>query len=189
MHQVQLHGIKYHIAEPGVMNQNPAEHVIGEIRRKWYRTMIRKQVPKVLWDYGMIWVSEIMSRTYSAAGNLNGSIPIQGVMGETEDISEYLDFGFYDRIWYKDNAGLGPAQAGRWLGVSSRTGRLMTYHVLTSIGRVVSRSTVQRVPHLELQTDAVKKVFDDLDVNISNKLNHHMHYEADNPTLLTGLIL
>ena len=27
-------------------------------------------------------------------------------MGETEEISEYLDFGFYDMVWYKDNGGL-----------------------------------------------------------------------------------
>ena len=61
----------------------------------------------------MTWVSGVMSRTYSAAGGLHGNIPIQGVTGETEDISKYLDFGFYDQVWYKDNAGLDPAQAGR----------------------------------------------------------------------------
>jgi hypothetical protein len=25
--------------------------------------------------------------------------------GESVDISEYLDFGFYDWVWYKENAG------------------------------------------------------------------------------------
>ena len=159
MHQVQLHGIKYHIAEPGVMNQNPAEHVIGEIRRKWYRTMIRKQVPKVLWDYGMIWVSEIMSRTYSAAGNLNGLIPIQGVTGETEDISEYSDFGFYDRVWYKDNAGTSPSKLGHWLGVSKRVGRAMCYWILTSTGSVSSRTIVQYLREDEVCTKISCKKF------------------------------
>ena len=32
---------------------------------------------------------------------------MEQIMGETPDISEYLDFGFYDWVWYKDNAGLG----------------------------------------------------------------------------------
>ena len=181
MQQIRLHGIKYHIAEPGVMNQNPVEHVIGEIRRKWYRTMIRKRVPRALWDYGMTWVSDIMSRTYSAAGELHGSIPIQGVTGETEDISEYLDFGFYDRVWYKDNAGVEPAQAGRWLGISSRTGRLMTYNILTARGTVVSRSTVQRVPNLELQMESIRNVFKEYDEKIAEKLDHHLQYAGDKP--------
>ena len=44
MHQIRSHGIDYHVAEADVKNQNPAEPVIGEIRRKWYRTMMRKQV-------------------------------------------------------------------------------------------------------------------------------------------------
>ena len=49
------------------------------------------------------------------------------------------------------------------LGISSRTGRLMCYYILTSNCTVVSRSTVQRLTDLELQTDAVKSVFDNLD--------------------------
>ena len=81
--------------------------------------MVRKCVPRRLWDYGFSWVTEIMSRANSAAGEITGSIPITKVTGETEDISEFLDFGFYDKVWYRDNAGLGPELPGRWLGVSS----------------------------------------------------------------------
>ena len=125
MRQVGNHDIDYHISEPDLQNQNPAEGFIRELRRKWYRTMVQKQVPEPLWDYGMKWVSETTSMTYSTAGNLTGFIPITEVTGETPDISEYLDFGFYDPVWYKDDAGSTPAYPGRWLGVSSRTGRLM----------------------------------------------------------------
>ena len=71
--------------------------------------MIRKRVPRQLWDYGAVWVAETMSMTHSSACGLNGGIPIEGVTGETPDISEYLDFGFYDKVWYKDNAGLYPS--------------------------------------------------------------------------------
>ena len=60
--------------------------------------MIQKKVPKVLWDFGMTWVSDVMSKTCSVTGDLHGNIPIQGVTGKTEDISEYLDFGFYDQV-------------------------------------------------------------------------------------------
>ena len=170
MKKVRSEGIEYHIIEPGMHNQNPVEGVIGQIRRRWYRTMIRKQVPKQLWDYGMRWVTEIMCLTDTAAGDLHGNIPLTEVTGDTVDISEYLDFGFYDPIWFKDNAGLSPAEPGRWLGVADKTGRLMCYHILSSKGTVLPRSTVQRVTNLELQTTQVKDLFTTFDKNISIRL-------------------
>ena len=170
MKEIRKHFIDYHIAEEDRHNQSPAEGVIREIRKKWYRTMIRRRVPQELWDYGISWCSETSSLTYSNTRGFNFSgIPRESVTGETEDISEYLDFGFYDRVWYKDNAGLSPSQPGRWLGVSKRTGRLMCYHVLTQKGSIVSRSTVQRVTHLELQTETVRDTFKEFDDRIRKK--------------------
>ncbi len=119
-------------------NQNPAEGVIREVRRKWFRTMIRKRVPRRLWDYGIRWTCQIMQRTSTQAGSLRGDCPLQEVTGETVDISEYLDFSFYDHVWYKENAGLGVTLIGRWLGVSHRVGGLMSYWILTQKGTVIS---------------------------------------------------
>ena len=132
MMQIRQHGIDYHISETQRHNENPAEGVIREIRKKWYRILVRKHVPKRLWDYGFVWVSEIMSMTNICSRSIGESIvPMTHITGETVDISEFLDFGFYDRVWYKENSGLGPESPGRWLGVSSRTGRLMCYFILT----------------------------------------------------------
>ena len=39
-------------AEPEIPNKNPVEGVVREVRRKWFQTMIRKRVPRNLWDYG-----------------------------------------------------------------------------------------------------------------------------------------
>jgi hypothetical protein len=113
--------------------------------------MVRKRVPRRLWDYGARWVAETMRMTASTAGRLNGRTPIEKVTGETPDISENLDFGFYDICWYRDNAGLGETKIGRWLGVSHKVGGLMSYWILTSTGSRISRTTVQRVTNLETQ--------------------------------------
>ena len=169
MKQIRTHNIDYHVSEPNLHNQNFVEGVIRELRRKWFRIMVRKRVPKELWDYGMRWVSETMALTYTTAGSLRGQVPLTNVTGETADISEYLDFGFYDEIWYKDNAGASKFEPGRWLGVSERTGRLMCYHILTQTGSVVSRSTVQRVTELEKSTADVKETFDQFNKNIVDK--------------------
>ena len=104
-------------------------------------------------------------------------------MGETIDILEYLDFGFYDEVWFKDNAGLSPSEPGRWLGVSHQTGRLMCYHILTQRGTVVSRSTVQRVTALEKCTHEVKETF----VKFDEEIQMCLHIVVTNPTRKTGL--
>ena len=182
MKQILSHGIDLHTSEADMHNQNPAEGVIGELRRKWYRIMVRKQIPKQLWYYGIRWVSEISSLTHTTAGTLWRIIPLQQVTGETPDISEYLDFSLYDEIWYKDNAGASPFEPGRWLGVSERTGRLMTYHVLTQRGKVISRSIVQRVTNLELSTEPVKAIFKEFDDRIAKKFKTEpMGYDRDKP--------
>ena len=93
-------------------------------------------------------MSETSSLTHTSAAKQGGHIPITQVTGETADISEYLDFGFYDEVWFKDNAGLSPSEPGRWLGVSHRVGRLMFYNILTQRATGISRSTVQRVTNL-----------------------------------------
>ena len=44
---------------------------------------------------------------------INGCIPLSRVTGEIPDMSVFLDFGSYDYVWYKYNAGLGPQLPGR----------------------------------------------------------------------------
>ena len=70
-------------------------------------------MPRRLWDYDVIWVAEIMQLTLTQKGGLYGRFPLEQVSGETPEISEYLDFGFYDICWYHDNTGLSPALIGR----------------------------------------------------------------------------
>jgi hypothetical protein len=151
MSNVRKYSIDYHITEPYRPNHNFAEGVIREIRRKWFRVMVRKNVPQRLWDYGMQWVCDIQNRTSNTARGLDGRCPLERVTGETVNISEYLDFGFYDWVWYRENASLGVTKLGRWLGVSHRIGTLMSFWVIASNGKVLSRTTVQRVTNLELQ--------------------------------------
>ena len=168
--QVRRHDIKTHAIEPDLHNQSPAEGVVREVRRKWYRVMVKKNVPRKFWDYGMRWVCEIMQRTHLRGARVDGGVPLQAVTGETVEISEYLDFGFYDRIWYRDNAGLGPQQLGRWLGVAKHQGAQMCFYVLTPKGTVVSRSTVWPVTNLELETEVVKSQVAEYDASMKRVL-------------------
>ncbi len=156
MSNIRKYSIDYHVTEPHRPNHNFAEGVIREIRRKRFRVMVRKSVPQRLWDYGLQWVCDIQNRTANSARGLDGRCPLERITGETVDISEYLDFGFYDWVWNRENAGLGETKRGRWLGVSHRIGTLMSFWVVTANGKVLSRTTVQRVTNLELQVEENK---------------------------------
>ena len=157
MEQVWKHHIDIHTTEPGRYNQSKVEGVIRELRKNWFRTMHRKRVPKRLWDYSLKWVSEVHVRTLSDATDLKGWTPLEWITGDTVDISEYLDFSFYDWCRYHENAGLGPTMLGRWLGVAHKVGGLMSYWVLTINCTVITRTTVQRVTSLEMQATHIKK--------------------------------
>ena len=175
MEQVRKHHIDLHTTEPGRYNQSKVEGVIRELRKNWFRTMHRKRVPKRLWDYGLKWVSEVRVRTSSDVMDLKGWTPLERITGDTVDISEYLDFGFYDWCWYHENAGLGPTKLGRWLGVAHKVGGLMSYWVLTINCTVIARTTVQRVTSLEMQATHMKERTQAFDETTKVKIKDSEH--------------
>ena len=116
------------------------------------------------------------------AGGLDGYTPKESVTGKTVNISEYLDFGFYDRVWYHESAGLGERLHGRWLGVSHRIGNLMPSCILTHEGSVISMNTVQRVTNLEVQIDDHKALFAEYDSEIRRRFKEDdFQVEGDKP--------
>ena len=107
----------------------------------------------------------------SFAADLQVRTPLEALTGETPEISQYLDFGFYDQVWFKEDAGLGDTKLGRLFGVSHYIGFLMSYWVLTASGIPMSRTTVQRVTNLESQTEQCKKRFEVYNRSISDRFN------------------
>ena len=152
MKTLRKYEIQYHISSPRRPNENPSEQAIHGIKYRWYRVMSKKQVPRRLWDFGFIWVCETGNISVSSSKYAAGRTPVEIITGETPDISEYTDFGFYDWVTLKQNAGLGEIQLGRWLGVSHKVGQLMSYWILPISGRPISCVTVQRLTNLEQQT-------------------------------------
>ena len=163
--------IPYHVSQPRSPNENPAEQSILHIKKRLYRIMHKKKVPKRLWDFGVSWVCETSNVTANSSRYANGRTPLEIVTGETPDITEYLDFSFYDWIVFKSNAGLSQPELGRWLGVSHRVGPLMSYWILPSSGIPISCTTVQRLTELEKQTDEWKRRIKEYDDTIEKKLD------------------
>lgn len=66
---INKHHIRHKVTEASRSNQNRAEDVVRELRRRWFRVMVRKRVPKKLWDYGMKWICKTMQVTAQLAGD------------------------------------------------------------------------------------------------------------------------
>ena len=59
-----------------------------------------------LWSYGLPHFTKIMQLTTTRAADLEWCTPLRELFGEIPDILHYLDFGWYNWVWYKENVGL-----------------------------------------------------------------------------------
>lgn len=170
MKTIRKYNISHHVAAPRRPEQNPAEKGIHGIKSRWYRIMMKRNVPRRLWDYGLIWVCETGNMSVSSSQYANRRTPLEIITGETPDISEYTDFGFYDWVTYRSNAGLGELSVGKWLGVSHKVGQLMSYWILPSTGKVISCTTVQRLTNLEQSSHEWKLRMNKFEKDIEEKV-------------------
>ncbi len=87
--------IKLKQSEVGQSNQNyAAEGEIGELKKRWRNCMLTRKVPASrLWDYGLVYETNILNRIPRGQQQRTG---IEIATGKTPDISEWIDFQFYD---------------------------------------------------------------------------------------------
>ena len=83
-----------------------------------------------------------MKLTDRHTGRLQGQTSLELMTGETPDISEYLDFGWYNRARFNEGADLRETHTGKFLGPSHKYGSLMSYWILSASGILVSRKMV-----------------------------------------------
>ncbi len=74
---------------------------------------------------------------------------IKMVTGKTPDVSEWIDFEFFDRVWYYDQKKIEIDGSGRrlvrWLSVAHRIGSDLCYWLLLESGMIIASTTVQHV--------------------------------------------
>ena len=127
----------------------------GIIKRKVRHKMRSTVTPIRLWDYCWEYTSSIYFLTASNHILLDGVTPHKKVMGCTPDISEYIDYTWYQWVWYYEPKSDHRQEIGRWLGPAHSCGQGLAYHILTEKGKVVTRSTVSNIVN---ETDEVKKL-------------------------------
>jgi len=165
--------IKPSQSEPHSPWQVRAELAIREVKKAVRDTMQRTKAPLRLWDYCTTYQCELRNLIAHPLYQLNGRTPYELVVGRTPDISEYLDFAWYDDVWYYDQDVQFPdarRKLGKWIGVAHRIGQALCYYVLPSNGIPIVRSTVQALTEEELRAENVKERIRELNKRIIEKL-------------------
>ena len=83
-----------------------------------------------------------MSRTVNSRFDTHSKNPHSIVVGETPDISEYVDFVLWDWTHLIEGDGFYERTLAKCLGVSHSIGHYMSYFILKSTEYVLTRSTV-----------------------------------------------
>ena len=82
---VRKHQIKDHQNEAETQKYNQAEDSIRELKWRWKSRMVRRRIPKWVWDFALVWEGEILSRMCHHGKDFT---EIERVSGDTVDISE-----------------------------------------------------------------------------------------------------
>ncbi len=96
---VKKKGINLTYAEAGRKNQVwQADVAIRGLKTRWHDKTVSKNVPRRCWNYGLKHAAKVMQMI---PGNRHDSrTGYEEVTGKTPDISELLDFDFWDLVWY-----------------------------------------------------------------------------------------
>ena len=169
----RYHRIGMHWAEKGTGKQNhKAEREIGLLKQRWRQRMQDRKIPTRLWDYGLVYEAGLLSRV--ARGH-DGRSGIERLTGETPDISEWIDFEFFDMVWYhtnqKSDATEEQAHLGYWLGVAHRVGSDLCYWILTKSGKVVARTTVQHITKADQEREEIRQKMKEFQLIVAERLN------------------
>jgi hypothetical protein len=173
MKEVNRLKIRLRRSEAGRSNQNyAAERENGELKKRWRNRMLKRKVPPRLWDYGLVYKTNILNRIPRGQQQRTG---IELITGETPDISEGLDFEFNDRVWYYNQKKIEIDGSGRrlarWLGIAHRVGSDLCYWLLLESGKVIARTTVQHVVRDDYLNDDIRREIERFDELVDKQLS------------------
>jgi len=173
-------GIKTTQTEKNPPWQNRTEVEIRELKRHARRLMSRSRPPLQLWDFCCQYTVELRNRIARPLPQLHGRTPYEVLTGNTPDISEFLEFSWFQPVWHYEPSAF-PEQnryIARWIGVPHRVGQAMCFWILPISGTPIARTTVQAIEKLELETIEVKSKLVAYDKAIEEKFE--MNSESSN---------
>ena len=158
--------------EPNSPWQNRAEGGIRELKKFAGKVMTKHDVPIRLWCFAYEYSAEVLSLLASGQYQLQHRTPYESVMNYTPDISEYVNFHFYQWCYYWDELDK-EKKLARWLGVAHLVGQSMCYWILTGKGTYLSRSTVIPIPQEDMESDSLKERMKTYTASVHDVIGNH----------------
>ena len=88
-----------------------------------------------------------------------GQTPLEGLIENTINISEWTEFKFINLCMYWDNQNDNTeGNICIWIGVSHRLGSALCYWVLTEKGKIIARTTIQPVTKYETENPLIQQI-------------------------------
>lgn len=109
--------------------QNRTEVGIIELKKHNRRLMVRSQTPKPLWDFCALYTTDLRNRLVRPLQQLHGRTPYEVLTGNTPDVSEFIEYEWYQPVWYCKLSAF-PEQRkylARWIGIAHQVGQVMCY--------------------------------------------------------------
>jgi hypothetical protein len=175
-------GIDLTSIEPERPNENYGEIIVRKAKSLTSSIMHRKNVPLRLWCYAMEYACELESLKVPGMYRNKGRSGYELVFGTTPDISEYVEFEFYDYCWYWDSPQSFPHEKkslGRWLGVAHRVGQAMVCYIMNTNGKVIARSTAVPLDPHDVSVQETKVRISALDDVIKASLGDYRNASED----------
>jgi len=176
-------GIKMTSTEKGSPWQNRTEVEIRELKKHIRQLMDRTNTPGEFWDFCVKYVVELRNRLARPLSRLNGRTPQELITGNTPDISELIEFEWFQPIWYFKPCEF-PHQnklVAHWIGIANHVGQALCYWILPKSGIPIARMTIQEITKEELDTKVVRKKVNELDLSITEKI---MNQETEGVSIM-----
>ena len=106
--------------------------------------MRQTNIPLVLWDYCVEYNTKFRCLTTTDIFDLNGRTPFENVLGFTPDVSEIVEFGWFEWVWFHNPVDPTKDQLGRWKGLAHNVGQGLAYYILNMNADAVIRSAVSK---------------------------------------------
>jgi hypothetical protein len=161
------------VLEKGTQWANRAERFVKIFKDGVLKDLKESNCPLVLWCYCLQRRSEINNATAADNLSLEGSNPHTKMTGQTCDISNLCQFGWYDWVYFRDEKASFPYPKevlGRCLGPSKSFGNEMAQWVLVQSGKVICITTLRRLNKSEIDSEVEKAKREEFDREIKAKL-------------------
>ena len=169
-------GIDLTSIEPLRPDENYGEILVKKSKLLSSKLMVRRNVPLRLWCYALEYACELESIMVPTMFRNKGRSGYEMIFGNTPDISEYVEFEFYDFCWYWDTPQSYPHEKkslGRWLGVAHRVGQSMVFYVMNANGKVIARSTVSPLEPSDYDVSETKNRMQTLDETVKKSIGDY----------------